>query len=481
MPKKNPWYSPRRWFARDNKQSSRLQKAEIPIAPGSASVDKTLPTFLQLAQSFTTSFGLLPPTIDPQFIDVIFTLSITSPLISQTIFDNITLANSGHIVRLEGASDVRIEAAAASLGDLAKRMHPGGTDGWLNVAMYQIFVAGALSHEWVVSEALDGLERSKFVPTQCIRFKPTGNNDGVFWPFQKARGKTIELNPLTYHYRALIRWENNPYAIPPLFAAIEPEIILRDVRGTIRGIAHKFGLLGLFQILLDQPEQNLDTNESLEDYNIRLRAYLAEAKKNLEEGFKDGILVGFKDKHEFDHERVTGDARGLADITNIVDVDANSGAKTDPILHGRNQSRTETQIRQVYRKMVRQLVNIRAIPSRSIEQGYALHLALAGFPDIDVSIDWKPIDSLDDLRDQQVREQQITNERMLYEDGIISQEQRAQRLGFDVPDLPEPRATPGAVAGFTREPSRIIEMTWQNGAYRRVKKNSTPLISRLLN
>jgi hypothetical protein len=431
MASKPPWYSLRRYFGEAKNAVSTAALAKIDksqIAPGSVSVDTSLGTFLQMAQSFSGAFGILTPTIDPRFTDIIFTLSISSPLISQTIFDNITLANSGHIVRLEGASDARIEAAAESLRELALRMHSGGTDGWVNVALYQIFVTGALSHEWVVAEALDGLERSKFVPTQCIRFKPSGLNDGVFVPFQRAHGKTVELNPITYHYRALIQWENNPYAIPPLFAAIEPEVILRDVRGTIRGIAHKFGLLGLFQILIDQPEQDLENNESDEDYLTRLREYLGEAKKALEKGFKDGILVGFKDKHEFEHERVTGDARGLADIYDKVDMEANSGAKTDPTLHGRNQSRTETQIRQVYRKLVRQLVNIRNLASRSIEKGYNLHLALAGFPDVNASLDWKPIDSLDDLHDAQVTNQQIVNERMLYEDGITSQEERAHSL-----------------------------------------------------
>ena len=407
-------------------------------------------------------------------------MSITSPLISQTIFDNITLANSGHVVRLSGAGDARLEAASEELGELAQRMHSGGADGWFNVAMYQLLVAGALSHEWVIAEDLDGVVRSKFVPTQTIRFVASGENDGIFHPIQKANGRTIILNELTYHYRALITYENNPYAIPPLFAAIEPEWIMKDVRGSIRGIAHKLGLLGLFQILLEQPLQDVANNETDDKYHARLRLYLDDALKSLKKGFKDGVLVGFEGQHNFKHEKVTGDARGMSDIVDRVDLDANSGAKTDPALHGRNFSRTETQIRQVYKKMVRQLESMRRVITRSLEEGYALHLALAGFPEIEVSIDWGPIDSLDELHDQQVRTAEITNARSLYEDGIISQEERAAMLGFDTPDLPEPRAAAGAQAtfGLTAE-GRVFSFKWEAGQYKRadVKKKSRALVA----
>ncbi len=462
------------------------------IAPGSAAVDTSLPSMLQMANSLQGELGTLTPLLDPRFSDVLFTLSISSPLISQTIFDDYTLANSGHSIRLEGGSDSQLEQAASLITELACRMHEGGADGWFNVALYQLLVSGALSHEWVVLDDLSGLDRSKFVPTKSIRFRLSGKNDGRHVAFQKADAKKIELDPLTYHYRALIRYENNPYGIPPFFAAIEPEFILRDMRGSIRGVAHKLGLLGLFQILIKKPIRQREKGETEDAYKKRLENALDVAQKQLEKSFKDGILLGFENEHDFEHKPVTGDARGMGDIYDRMDLDANSGAKTDPALHGRNFSRTETQIRQIYSKLVRQLMSIRGIPSRSLEEGYALHLALAGFNGIKVSVDWNPIDSLDEFRDKQVEEKKIQNERGLYEDGITSQDQRAARLGFETPDQDEPRETRGAQstgnASDSDEESEsaragTVEFRWSNGKYNRFtpvvkKKTSVEIFSR---
>lgn len=417
------------------------------VQPGAISVDTSLPGIAGIAGALRTSLGIITPLIPREYIDLLFTLSVTSPLISETIYDNITLATSGHNVRIEGAGDAVIEKAAESLQDLAVRMHPGGADGWFRVALYQLMVTGALSHEWVIEENLDGVVRSKFVPVQTIKFHKGEDPHAPYIPFQHAQGIPKELNPITYHYRPLIQWENNPYGIPPLFAAIEPTWVMREVMGSIRGISKKFGLLGLFNILLKRPDQDHAKAETDAAYTERLKTYLEEAKKSLEKSFNDGILIGYQDQHEFKHDSVTGDARGLSDLYKQIDIEAMSGANTDPALHGRDMSRTETQIRQVYQKLVRQLSNIRNICSRSVEYGYQIHLMLAGFPELTVSLDWEPIDSLDSLRDEQVFTEEILNARMLYEDGLISQEERAQMLGFDGPDQAKPRLTKATPSG----------------------------------
>ena len=459
---KYPFYHPYRWLGR-----SKLQKIDKRnILPGCVSIDTSLPGVLGVAGSLKTSLGIITPLIPREYIDLLFTLSVTNPLISQTVYDNMTLANSGHNIRLEGGSDAVIERAAASLNELAMRMHPGGADGWFNVAIYQLLVTGALSHEWCIGERLDEVVRSKFVPVQSVKFHLGEDPATPYIPFQHSRGVPKELNPITYHYRTLISWENNPYGIPPMFSAIEPVWVMREVMGSVRGIAKKFGLLGLFEILLTAPDQNHANNETDEAYLNRLKEYLKDAKKQLDQSFNDGILIGFKDQHEFKHDSVTGDARGLSELYQRLDYEAMSGANTDPSMHGRDSSRTETQIRQVYQKLVQQLDNIRNICSRSVEMGYQIHLLLAGFPDLEVSLDWEAIDPLDSLRDAQVVQTEILNERMLYEDGIISQEERAQRLGFDLADKNVPRVQQRGAEGGDEsdEPPADEQESRQGGA-----------------
>ncbi len=458
MEQKYSWWHPYRWFGR-----SKFQKVDKnKIAPGAVSIDTSLPGIIGVAGSLRTSLGIITPLIPREYIDLLFTLSVTSPLISETVYDSFTLANSGHKIRLEGAGEAVLERAAESLNELAIRMHPGGADGWINVAIYQLMVAGALSHEWVIGERIDEVVRSKFVPVQSVKFHLSEDPNEPYIPFQHVQGMPRELNTITYHYRPLISWENNPYGIPPMFAAIEPVWVMREVMGTVRGIAKKFGLLGLFEILLERPDQDVQKSETDEAYHERLKKYLADAKKQLEQSFSDGILIGYKEQHEFKHNAVTGDARGLSDLNKQLDNEAMSGANTDPSMHGRDSSRTETQIRQVYQKLVRQLDNIRQIVSRSLEYGYALHLLLAGFPEITVSLDWNAIDSLDRLRDEEVTEKKIMNARMLYEDGIISQEERSRMLGFDTPDEESPRQKEQGGAVFV----------WNGTRYRALKKKS---------
>jgi hypothetical protein len=442
-------FNPLRWFGYGQYQ---VEERPPDVVPGSVSVDTSLPPFVGMAGELRGQIGILTPLIPREYIDFLFTLSIISPLISQTVHDHITLANSGHQLRIEGGGEARIAQATESLEELARRMHPGGADGWMNVALYQLLVAGVLSHEWVVADDLKSLVRSKFVPSQSIKFKSSGDNDGIYLPIQNQSGRQVELNTATYHYRAIMTWENNPYAIPPLFSAIEPVWVMRDVMSQVRGIARKIGLLGAVQILLDRPKRDVTTNETDAAYRARLQSYLTEAKKKFEgKDFKDGMFIGFKDQHEFKIDSVTANARGLSELYERLDIEAHSGAKNDPSLTGRPFSRTETQIRQIYQKLTKQLGNIRSIAGRSLEQGYELHLALAGFQELTVSVDFNQIDSLDELGDEEVREKQILNARMLYDDGLISQEERARMLGLSDPDQNIPRPKPEAAsAAFSK-------------------------------
>lgn len=418
------------------------------VSPGAIAVDAELPTIAAMGKSLSLGIGNITPVIPREFIDLLFTLSVSQPLLSQVVWDNIILGATGYSLDLQGPAGTK-KKALEEANKWLDSMYPGGVTAWISAALYQIQIAGALSHEYVIADNLKGVVRSKFVPAQTIRFNRISDTTGEYVTVQSAHGKYLLLNPTTYHYRALLTWENNPYAIPPLFSAIEPIWLKRDVMKSMRGIAKKFGLLGLFQILLERPPQDLGAGESDENYHARLKTYLSEAQKALKGSFNDGVLIGYSGQHEFKHFSVTGDARGMGELYDRIDMEAHSGSNTDPAMHGRNFSRTETHIRQVYQKMTRQLENMRRMAGESLEYGIELHLTLAGFPGFDAELVWDKVDTVDALRDEQTYNLKIVNANALYDAGIINQEQRAQMLGFQKADSQTPRDSSAAAAMFT--------------------------------
>ncbi len=411
------------------------------VLPGSIAIDTSLPVFTAQLTQLRSSIGVISPTIAPEFIDVLFALSVANPLLSEVVFDGVTLANSGHTISIEAGSDAAIDAALDEINGLTARMHVGGLNGWFNVALYQLMVTGALSHEWVVLDDLDGLKRSKFVPVQSIRFVASPEHDGTFVPIQQRRnfdGVDVILNPVTYHYRSLLQFENVPYAIPPFLGAIEALFIQRDMLSQIGVLAAKVGLIGVLQFLMKPPQQDLANGETDEDYGIRLKKVLTEAKDELKKNMQGGVFVGFEGSHTIDHSPISSGADGVDKLWDRVDIMAHSGANTDPSLHGRNFSRTETHIKQIFQKKVRQLKSMRRVLTQSVHEGFALHLQLADI-DATATVLWEPIDTFDAEADEEVRKLQIENVSKLYNEGVISQEQKAQMLGFDAPDIDAPR------------------------------------------
>jgi hypothetical protein len=399
-------------------------------------------------------------------VELLLGLSVANPLLSQTVYDNITLANAGHKVRIEGESANAVDASIEEINNLALRLMPGGADTWFSVAFYQMLITGALSHEYVIKNDLKGIDKSKFVDTDTIRFIRSGSNDGRYIPVQTRRVDNVNvvLNTDTYHYRTLLQWSNSPYGIPPYFSIIEPTWIQRDVMKQVSCIAKKFGLLGLIEILLEAPQQNIEGGESDDDYRERLRKTLVDAQDQLQDKLQDGVMIGYKGAHEFSSTATAGNASGIPELWDRVDMQAHSAANNDPSLTGRNFSRTETQIKIIYQKTTRQLRTLQRVASRSLEEGYALHLLLAGLK-TQVSIDFNRIDSFDAEQEETTFRTKIENERNLYDLGITNQEQMAQRLGFDTSDQEEPRRSSDAA---TADNSVGGAFECRNGIYRRV-------------
>ncbi len=364
------------------------------------------------------------------------------------LFDLVQLTNTGHNIKFDESVPPTSQAKMREhLIGVRKNWGDGvaGINGLINKMIAQIYIGGALSNEWVVDNNLRGINGVAFVNPESIRFKIIKSGGNIrYQPYQYVNSilitkkNLIKLNPHTYKYYGLISDTDQPYGIPPFITALESISTQKDMKTNIRHIMKQVGLMGFLQTLLDKPDQ--DANESDDAYKSRLETLLTQTKTNISKGMIDGILVGYKEDHEFDFHSTTKNMTGVGDIFNQNEIQVANGLKSTPAFMGINTGKSETQISVVFTKMLSQLSNVQDMLSMNLEEGYALELTLAGFNFKGLKVEFKPSTITDDLKIQQGKEIKIRNLRTLYSDGIISLETYSAEMDYGLPDQKEPRA-----------------------------------------
>jgi hypothetical protein len=393
---------------------------------------------------------VMPKKWPLEIYDVMLDLTLTNPDLRQAVGHIVNLGNTGHILGVNGDSDVAIESAVKRIEDNADQVFPysGGPDGLINALFAQIARMGATSTEWVPKNDLSGVDKVFLVPVGQIRWVPRKNFMG-YYPVQTPKNMMamigaptfIKLNERTYHYANLEALEDSPYAVPMFLAAIKPVTLQRAMVENLHKIIRKLGILGLCSYKVEPPPQK--PGESQEKYHARCKVYLAEVVEDIKKGFGDGIAAGFKGAFEFDVASVTGDARGVSDIFKMNEEQLFSAIGADPAMHGRTYSTTETYASVVYSKMISQLQNIQRMVAHSLEFGWNLDLLMAG-NSAGINVTFKSSNALSNLQEAQAEMIDIANAEALYMGGVIDQNEKARRLGYEYPDQAEPRMDPNA-------------------------------------
>lgn len=200
------------------------------------------------------------------------------------------------------------------------------------------------------------------------------------------------------------------------------------------------GLLGFFEALMEKPPMTDGENET--QYITRLKTFLDNAKKEIIDGMSEGVIVGYKEDHEFRFNSTTKDLKGVGELYDQNERSVANGLKFAPEFLGVGNKGTETGINIVFTKMLSQLTNIQSIIAANLKFGYNLELRLAGFKFENLRVEFEPSTITDDLKYQQAQEIKIRNVIAKYGQGIISQQQSADELGYDKPDSEEPRVLP---------------------------------------
>jgi len=383
--------------------------------------------------------------------EAIANLSLINPDIRQAVGHIVQLGNTGHLLSVKGESDTVIEAAVQRIRDRADVMYPfgGGPDGLINGIFAQVARMGAISTEWVPTNNLSGIDKVFFVPVRDIRWVPRQDGMG-YYPVQVPRNtvlaldnyrNAVKLNLKTYFYANAETIEDSPYAVPPFIAALQPVALQQAMLRNINKVIKKVGIMGLMTYKVTPPKQNPGENQ--DRYTARCLAYLNQVTDNLKTSFGDGIAAGFQGAFEFDVKSVTSDVRGINDLFKMNEEQLFSAIMADPAMHGRTYSTTETYASVVHSKMVSQLTNYQRLVGKSLDFGWGLDLLMAGIT-AQVCVGFNESQALSNLQKAQAEMIDIANAEALYNGGVIDQTEKANRLGYAVPDQAEPRVDPNA-------------------------------------
>jgi len=424
---------------------SRPTKASVPSTRISRPNNENTYTDIKGKTTFIT------PGFIAEYIPVIRKLSWVNEDMGLAVNDMVRLTNTGHRIKFDPKVSPEMQSKMRQhLEDKQIEWGDGvdGMNGLINKMIAQIWIAGANSVEWVIANDKKGVKNVALVNPETIVFS-WNKKQLRYEPYQKQTwamsgnmGEKFEkLNENTYRYYSINGDTELPYGIPPFLTALNAIGTQQDMNKNIQYMMKQIGLLGFFETLIQKPGQMDGENE--DQYISRLKTFLDNAKKEIIGGIGEGVIVGFLDEHTFKFNSTTKDLGGVDAIYNQNERSIAKGLKYAPeflsVVGGKG---TETGISIVFTKMLSQLTNVQTTIGACLKFGYNLELRLAGFNYENLKVEFLPSTITDELKTQQAEEIKIRNVIAKYGQGVISQQQAADELGYNTPDEEEPRILP---------------------------------------
>lgn len=392
------------------------------------------------------------PAFQLDYIPRIRQLVTTNPDMSQALSDTVALVNTGIFdirfdssVPPEKATEMKlyIKKQSKNWGDGIAGLH-----GLINKMVSQLMIGGAISGEWVPNASLTAIVNHVFLDPEDVVWV---REKGRYHPYQRTYHSFLDkystspvdnlnkLNCNTYRYYGFNGDGDNPHGTPPYLSAMENIQIQTDMMENIRFTMDLMGLMGYLDAKLQKPDQRGDEND--EDYAKRLNSLLTALKQRVIQGMKDGVNVGYIDDHEFQFQATTKGIGNMDLVWQLNELQISSGLKFDAAFLGRAYNSSETSVTILFTKMLSILASVQSLVKEHLEYGFSLALLLAGYSFKDLKIEFNKSTITDTLKYQQAEEIKIRNNQTLYGQGIISQEQYANNIGYPEPNKKKPRIT----------------------------------------
>lgn len=446
----------KKWF--NNKEGSnsrqsteqhieRKKQNVVALPPGRSSVPDDSSNPLNYIHKNTV---LVNPSYPTELITLIRKLARINPDVGITIQDMFKLANTNHSIEFPNNTDKEAREMKMHLSQVSKEWstYTAGIHGIINKMLVQCYLTGAISVEAVPNSDLSGLSTIVFVDPESIRFKR--EKDGVYKPYQLAKIITnvvdgvIPLNPNTYFYVSMYNDRDEPYGIPPFTPALMPLEDQAAMKENFKTQMNMAGLMGFMEATIQKTPKKSSESESA--YATRLTNELATFKDRIKGGMIDGVMVGHMDDHEFKFHSTTKDMTNVDKFWNMNQQSVANGLGISGNVIGVSGINTEGGMGIMLSKILSQLKNSQMLVASVLEKIYSLHLTLAGYDNKGLNVKFGTTTVSDELKVQQGLEIKIRNLLILYQQGIISQDDFAWAVGYDKPDQEEPRQDPNAIA-----------------------------------
>jgi len=416
---------------------------EMPVRGGRSSVESA--TGLPGSLTIETDAGF-----DLNLLRVLQHLAIHNSYVSRAVQNIATLADTKEDIYFsKDVPESEVEKMRAHLETVSPKWYMAGEGGGLNFALYrQLATFGCVSAEMEILENLKGVRAVHLVAPPEIRFTTYDPKTGRWpaWqlPYKSYSGSPatagmIPLNYSQYTYSATARKSGSPYALPPFLAAIADVFLHNEIVGGFKQVMKMVGLLGFLEVKVTPPRRDTNKAETESQYQDRLLAYLNGITKEIEKGISNGYAVGFKDTHEFNMQATPTGGGQIGPMVDFVKKMIFESLKQDPNFHGENMTVTETFGRILLAIMAKDIEIYQTHVKDFKEKLYMTELVLAGFSPKSITVEFQKGMSGDKLKEEETESKKIDNVAKKYAMGIISQEQAAQELGYDMPDEPMPR------------------------------------------
>lgn len=402
----------KRLFGNDDLPKSQIPTNRVSIEPAKVFTPKTL----------DAKFRFINPRYPREWLDIIEKAVVANPILSQTHNLIITLANSGHTVKVQGQDE---EKAMQELEELAFVLN---TDHLINQLIAQINISGALSAEVVVEKNLSGIKKIVLVPARYIWFDYNTDTD-EYEPYQWIGvDNPIKLNPFTYKYMPLLTLDGSPYAIPPFLASLSTIETAEEILSELKGLATKLGLVGFLDVKF--PLLPKAPNETEKEYQDRAIRFLQQFGQDVADNMSKGIFLHYEGT-EAKFQEISGNASGVKDIIELLERWTIEGAKAQPSLLGFSTGYTETWSTVALHTFVSQLSSIQTIIKRYLEYIYKLHLLLKGYNIDDVDVEFNPLPDFNPEKTAKAKLDDTQRIIQMLQAGIISVEEARKELGLD--------------------------------------------------
>jgi len=418
-----------------NMAAKSVMEEELPSRGGRST---ELPADGSLYGLIMSEMNTIKPGFDPKLIDICEYLAKFNGDLSYAVDNIVQLGNTPATITFDDSvTPQQKKEMLKFLMVNEKKIYPGGMNSLQNDLFAQAAIGGAISAEMIPSNGLDRVAKVALVSPKDIRFKYNPKTYD-YDPYQKANtivtsGTGVDqlkkLNPITYKYYAIRRFNDNPHGIPPFIAAFESIEIEKDMLKNFRHIIRKMGLFGFLSVVLAAPRRK--QNETDDEYLARTKKHLQDTLPEIEKGYSNGISLGYKGAIEFNLESSTSNVQGARDMFNMITEMKHAGFKQDPLMLGRNFNVAETMARVIMAKLTTQVANFQRNVANFRADVYMMMLLLGGYKLKTVYVDYAPPMIGDRLRDAQAYAAEIENELMLRDKGVQSQQDAANELGFE--------------------------------------------------